>query len=367
MSMKILIVDDDPVTRKNLTELLKGFGYDASAVKSGALAIDAIEEDGYDIALVDLKMPKMNGIEVLKALKELKPNLYVVIITAYATIETAIEAMKLGAFDYLRKPFKSKDLKTIISNIIKEQRFGERLIEHKTIAPEKDVFASFFRRSKGRKAIALTLDDPKEIQKRYGSKDIPFYQITSKRGRRTFRPDELDRMYKHIDSFIKKEGNCVVLINGIEVLIKHNSKRDFNEFLAKLNGSIKENASFLMISANPLDMDKNDMFELEDVLSGDYTQIMSEALANPIRRDILRFLAKVERASFTQILNNIQESDSAKFSFHVKKLTSNEVISKDGKGIYTLTKRGKNLVSILKNMEGERLKESTSDLLVSSS
>jgi CheY-like chemotaxis protein len=366
MTQKILIVDDDSVTRRNLSDLLEGFHYHVNAVRSGAHAIEAIEKNGYDIALVDLKMPRMNGIEVLKAIKERRPSLYVVIITAYATIETAIEAMKLGAFDYLRKPFKSKDLKAILDNIIEEQRFGERLIEQKTIAPQKDVFTAFLRRAKGKKAMGLTLEDPEDIRKRYRPMDIPFYRITSKKGRRTFRPTELDRMYRHINNFIRTEDDCVVLIHGIEMLIKHNSKKDFNEFLVNLNESFKEHGSFLMISANPLDLDKDDIFELEDVLSGDYTQLMSEALANPIRRDILRFLAKVERARFTRILNNIQENDSAKFSFHVKKLTSYDVISKDRKGIYSLTERGTNLVSILKNIEGERIKESTSDLLVSS-
>ncbi len=367
MAHKILIVDDDSIARKNLTQLLQKQEYDVQAVSSGELAIRAVEEEDYDIALVDLKMPKMNGLEVLQALKERRPDIYVIIITAYATVETAIEAMKLGAFDYLRRPFKVKDLKEIISKAVEEMGFEKRLIEQKTIAPEKDVFRSFLKRSKGKRSMGFTMEDPKYIQQKYRLKDVPFYWITSKRGRRTIMPSELDKIYKHAENFIKGNPESVVLIHGIERLIKHNSKRDFNEFLVKLNRCFRENDSLLMVSADPLDLEKDDLFELENVLTGDYTQIMSEALANPIRRDILRYLAQVEGASFSQILGNIHESDSAKFSFHVKKLATYDAIIKDASGIYSLTKRGNNLVSILKNMEGDRIKESTSHLIVSSS
>lgn len=367
MAHKILIVDDDPVTRKTLSELLEGVGYKVKAVRSGAFAIRSVEEEVHDIALVDLKMPKMNGIEVLKALKKIKPDIYVVIITAYATVETAIEAMKIGAFDYIRKPFKSKDLKAIIDNIIEEKRFESRLIEQKSIAPEEDVFASFLRRSKGKKAMGFTVKTPEEILHKYNFKDIPFYWITShKRGKKCIRPDDLDKIYRRICMFIKKDNDSVVLVHGIEELIKHNSRKSFNEFLVKLNEEFKRRGSILIVSANPLDLDREDLFELEDVLSGDYTQLMSESLANPIRRDILRYLAKVRRANFTNILKNISENDSSKFSFHIKKLTSYDVIVKDEKGVYSLTKRGRNLIFILKNIEGERIKESSSHLMVSS-
>jgi DNA-binding response OmpR family regulator/predicted transcriptional regulator len=331
------------------------------------MALRSSEEEDFDIALVDLKMPKMNGIEVLKALRAKSPNMYVVIITAYATIETAIEAMKLGAFDYLRKPFKSKDLGDVINKIKEEKRFEKRLIEQKTVAPEKDVYNSFKKRSKGKKAMVFTTEDPEEIERRYRFSNIPFYMITSKKGKGTLSPTELDRLSKIINKFIKREPGSVVLIQGIDMLIRNNSKVNFNEFIKKLNESFKRNNCTLIISANPLDLDKEDIFELEDILSGNYTQIMSEALANPIRRDILRYLARVEGASFSQILGNIPENDSAKFSFHVKKLISYDVIKKDGKGMYTLTKRGNNLISILKNIEEERIKESPSHLLVSPS
>jgi CheY-like chemotaxis protein len=368
MAQKILIVDDDSVTRKNLSELLRGFGHDVFAVKSGEHAIKSLEEEDYDLALVDLKMPKMNGIEVLKAIKAIKPSLYVVIITAYASIETAIEAMKLGAFDYIRKPFKSKDLKVIINNIIEEKRFEKSLIEQKSIKPEKDVFASFLRQSKGKKAMGLSIEKPKDILEKFAFRDIPLYWITTKgKGKKCIRPDEMNKIYKLINSFIKRNREAVVLIHGFEILIKNNSKKDLNNFLEKLNENINKNNSTLIISANPDYIDKEDLFELEDVLSGNYTQQMSEALANPIRRDVLRYLAQVERAGFTQILKNIPENDSAKFSFHIKKLSSYDVINKDDKGTYSLTKRGINLISILKNIEGERIRESSSQLVVSSS
>jgi YesN/AraC family two-component response regulator len=337
-------------------------------VKAGQMALKSVEEEDYDIALVDLRMPKMNGIEVLKELKSIKPSLYVIIITAYASIETAIEAMKLGAFDYIRKPFKSKDLNAIINKVVEEDKFGRSLIKQKSMKSEKDVFASFSRESKGKKAMGLTIKKPEDILKKFRLQDIPLFWITLKeKGKKCIKPNELDRMYRIINSFMKKEHEIVVLIHGIEILIKHNPKKSLNEFLVKLNEIIKKNNSILIISANLQDMDKEELSGLEDFLNENYTQQMSEALANPIRRGVLRYLANVKNASFTEILKNIYENDSAKFSFHIKKLTSYGVIIKNGKGMYSLTKRGNNLLSILKNIEGERKEESNSLLVINSS
>ena len=101
----ILVVDDEAVIREGMRRILENDGYRVELSASGGVAIEKIKEGGFAVVITDLKMPGMDGIEVLKTIKVIQPDLPVIIITGYVTIDTAEEAMKNGAFDYLAKPF----------------------------------------------------------------------------------------------------------------------------------------------------------------------------------------------------------------------------------------------------------------------
>jgi len=113
---KILVVDDEKITLKNLEHILKKEGYDVTATHSGIQALKLIEEQQFDVVLTDIKMEKVDGFEILKKCRSLYPDTEVIMITGYATIENAVEAMKQGAFYYISKPFKLD----IIRKIVKE-------------------------------------------------------------------------------------------------------------------------------------------------------------------------------------------------------------------------------------------------------
>ena len=101
---KILIVDDDEVVRLSYLRSLRNERRKVEVAEDGAKAINAMEQQPFDVVLLDLRMPGMDGITVLKTIKERWPESEVVIITAYPSVETAVEAVRLGAFDYLTKP-----------------------------------------------------------------------------------------------------------------------------------------------------------------------------------------------------------------------------------------------------------------------
>lgn len=103
--VSILVVDDEAVIRDGLHRTLSGDRFCVETCKSGHIAIELLQEKEYDLIITDLKMPGMNGIEVLKAVKGLQPDIPVIMITGYATVDTAVEAMKNGATDYITKPF----------------------------------------------------------------------------------------------------------------------------------------------------------------------------------------------------------------------------------------------------------------------
>jgi two-component system NtrC family response regulator len=108
--MKILVADDDQSLRRVLQFKLKKSGHDVTAVEDGKLALDKLREDRWDLLLSDIKMPNVDGIQLLEHTKKLQPDLKVILLTAYATISQAVQAVKLGAFDYITKPFEDEEL-----------------------------------------------------------------------------------------------------------------------------------------------------------------------------------------------------------------------------------------------------------------
>ena len=107
---KILIVDDEPRILLLLQNLLKANGYEVVSARDGASALDIIQQGGIDITITDLRMSPMDGMSLFKEIRKVVPAMPVILLTAYATVETAVEAMKSGIFDYLTKPFKVDDM-----------------------------------------------------------------------------------------------------------------------------------------------------------------------------------------------------------------------------------------------------------------
>lgn len=126
---KILVVDDEEIMRSSLSDWLEEDGYHVLAVADGYEAIDRIQKEDWDLAVVDLKMPKIDGLEVLKRINKIKPHLPVVIITAYATVDTAVVAMKEGAADYIVKPFNPEEISLVIAKLVEHQRLIKENIE----------------------------------------------------------------------------------------------------------------------------------------------------------------------------------------------------------------------------------------------
>ncbi len=125
---KILVVDDELIVRDSLKEWLEDEGFSVDMADSGTAALDLLDKNSYHLMLTDIKMPGMDGVEVLKQASENHPDLTIVMMTAYATVETAVEAMKTGATDYLLKPF---DPRTFTPKILEIYQQLDVMEEHK--------------------------------------------------------------------------------------------------------------------------------------------------------------------------------------------------------------------------------------------
>jgi len=126
---KILVVDDEPDMRWILTNVLKKKGYRTITADDGKKAVQKVIENDPDIILLDIRMPEMDGIQVLEKVRELNPSTQVIIITAFTDIKNAVQAMKMGAYDYLIKPFDNNELLLIIERAL-EKRALETEVEH---------------------------------------------------------------------------------------------------------------------------------------------------------------------------------------------------------------------------------------------
>jgi len=122
---RILVVDDELVVRDSLKEWLAEEGFSVAMAGSGAEALAALEAEPFHLMLLDIKMPGMDGVEVLERAKTLRPELTVIMMTAYATVETAVEAMKIGALDYLIKPFEVDGLIPKVLQVYREVEASE--------------------------------------------------------------------------------------------------------------------------------------------------------------------------------------------------------------------------------------------------
>jgi DNA-binding NtrC family response regulator len=123
----VQIIDDDPLIRDSLTEYLEIEGYEVSAYSTAEDALNVLSKELPDIVLLDLKLPGMDGIQCLEQIKQQFPEIEVIMITGYANVDTAVKAMKLGAWDYIKKPFELEELSLVVRKAVESRQKNEQL------------------------------------------------------------------------------------------------------------------------------------------------------------------------------------------------------------------------------------------------
>ena len=118
---RILIVDDEQIARENLDHVLRGQGYETVSVHNGLAAIRELEKEEFDLVLTDIRMQPVDGIQVLERARELYPNIEVIVITGYASVSSAVEAMRKGAYYYIAKPYKIDEVRVLVRQAIEKR------------------------------------------------------------------------------------------------------------------------------------------------------------------------------------------------------------------------------------------------------
>jgi len=144
---KILVADDEQSMREFLDIMLKKEGYKVSLASNGEEVVKLVDNDLFDLVLLDIRMPKLDGISALKKIKAIAPETVVIMITAYASADTAIKAMKEGAYDYITKPFKVEEIKLIIKNALEKKNLQKENILLKQVVRDRYHFGNIIGQS----------------------------------------------------------------------------------------------------------------------------------------------------------------------------------------------------------------------------
>lgn len=124
----VLIVDDEKNIRLTLSQAIESLGFRTDTAADGGEALAKLEKENFGLLLLDLRMPGMGGMEVLSRVRELRPDIRVIIVTAYGTVDLAVEAIRLGAADFIQKPFEPHEIRAIVLRMLNREKLDEQKV-----------------------------------------------------------------------------------------------------------------------------------------------------------------------------------------------------------------------------------------------
>ncbi len=317
--VRLLVVDDDAVFREELGDLLQEDGHQVVDAPTVPKALEVLERDAFDVIFTDLKMPRHSGLELLKEVRRRWPRTLVVVVTGFATVETAIEAMKLGAFDYVRKPFRLEQLHATLELARQEHEFAGASDSSRDIEESVRELADG-----GHRQVLFVGERPPE-----GLANVEF---------ETLDPADPSKLVYRTASFVAQHPGGAVVIAGAERFLPGHQLEDIVAILDRTREELSGHGP-LRVSFDPRKVSSAEAMALAGAVTARETHETLEALANPIRRRIIRRLADGP-AAFSEAMKAASLDDSPKMSFHMRKLVDGGLAVHEN-GVYRLTERGK--------------------------
>ncbi len=352
----ILVVDDDQSIIDAVKTTLESRDYKVISASSGEEALEEFEDDQIDIAFCDIKMPGMDGIELLKRIQEISPETQCIMMTAYASVDSAVEAMREGAEDYLRKPFEVEDIKSTVLGALEDLEFEEKqkdLVSPPELEWESPVeaFESWVERD--RKGLVVSSQESIDIE----SNNVKNIVLSDEEGENRINPGKLEELQDFVKNFAAEENDSVILIEDLDYLLSENSLSSLKKFIGELEDELSSYNAILIFSGHPEEMEDGEIAELEYLISDMPASTISNSLSNQLRRRIISQLEQEDGISFTTLARRTGINDSPKMSFHLRKLESWGVIEKDDEKKYYLTEMGKNAAEILEEIKNRQTGE----------
>jgi DNA-binding response OmpR family regulator len=318
-SVRLLVVDDDAVFRDEVSTLVRDEGHVAETAPSVAKAIEQLEHEEFDVVLTDLKMPRQSGLELLREVRARWPRTLVIVITGFATVETALEAMKLGAFDYLRKPFRVEPLRAALELARQERQFEAPPGTTRDPAREARTLAA-----DGRHEVLYVGGPPLRAQPHLHTAPLD--------------PASPERLIREVETFVAEHPNAAVVIAGLERMVESHRLEDIVATIDRVRDLLGGHGP-LRLAFDPDRTPGAAALALGGAVASAETHAAFEAFANPIRRRVLERLAQGP-APFGELMGSAGLDDSPKMSFHLHKLRDAGLLAHEGE-MYRLTPRGR--------------------------
>lgn len=325
--MRLLVVDDDRVFREELADLLRDDGHAVTVEGSVPKAIERLEADAYDVVLTDLKMPRHSGLELLREVRSRWPRTLVVMITGFATVETALDAMKSGAFDYLRKPFRVEQVRETLRLVAQEREFDAPSEAQRDPAREAQSLAA-----DGRYDV-LFLGDP-------APEATPHLTVAP------LDPADLAGFTDRCTQFVVEHPHAAIVVAGAERMLASHRLEDVVAALGRVRGALEGHGPF-RVGFNPRRVGPSEALALGATVTAEESHRTLEAFANPIRRQVLSRLVDGP-ASFGEAMRAAGIDDSPKLAFHLRKLVDAGLLRHENEE-YRLTPRGEAAARLLRD------------------
>ncbi|UCG03136.1 MAG: response regulator [Candidatus Heimdallarchaeota archaeon] len=348
--MRILIVDDNTTFLETMSRILLLDQHEISTATSAEEALKLIVKENFDLLLTDLKMGELSGIDLIKEIRGKGINLISIVITGYGSIDSAVEAMKTGAYDYILKPFEFSPLREKIEEVQEEVRLRNRFsfspfvnqqsLPDFTIESTIDEYEHPF--------LVISNEDPQKITNEYKIENALKIFLGFIKGDNIIPPTKLHLLKHQIEEFIITRGKGTIIFKGIEELYRVHNWSHFKGFIDELNQQIMaSNFSLIFL------IDENDhavyhplIHDTLSLLSSHTFNSIINLISHPLRKDIINLLKPHSKLNFNKIIEELQIKSSSSFAFHMKKLVEENILEKED-NLYCLTQRGNYLAEII--------------------
>jgi len=328
--MRLLIVDDDSAFREELAAVLRNSGHTTTGVSSGAEAEIALEREEFDVMFTDPEMGRQSGMELLTHVSEKWPRLLVVMLTARATVETAVQALQLGAFDYIRKPVRPGQIKRVLELVRVQLELGRNGAK-----PRDPVeYANCLAAKEGYEVLLLS--------------PHPVAGITGKVRHRSLDPENPSRIRDAVEGFVASRKRVAVVIAGVEDVLARHREEEIAALLEGIRATLKGKGP-LAVGYDPNKITPSGALAVRASIGSVDAHQTLETLSNPIRRLVLRRLSEGP-CTFTQAVSATKIKDTSKIAFHLRKLTQSGLVTHATRQRYRFTPRGQGATQILSSI-----------------
>lgn len=364
--MKILLVDDDTEILDQMTKFLERREFKVETASSGQKALNKVKERAFDLVITDLKMPRITGLDVLKHVKKAAPNTYVMILTGYGTIDTAVEAMKFGAFDYLTKPFKMKDLLEKIDVVKREMKLEKDMKRVRLIEEFKGIdYINFLREYNiDRPLLLMTTINPDKVVEKFDIEKPEMVWLSNEESPLAIPPKKLVLLKDKIKLFVNKQEKGIIFIHGVEELIDVHGWNNVKRFLYFISNEVTTEGYQLILTVRPETLDSSAIREVAGLMAKDFVKAVGDSLSNKARVGIVSILSREKDLAFTNIKTKLNVVNSSALAFHLKKLLREDFIYIDNDKKYRLTEKGAKFAELIKSIEDVSMTDIGGNFLV---